>query len=143
MVISSYLAAHQSPSCSTPADGGGGDRPGLAGDGGGPEGDRRKKLVCEGSERVGRQLGQRGFELIPSFRVFVEATIKHHLLNESNQILTHPRSCLPALHVRVCRSFSDPLAFPPTRSRLPAGLVTMFWIFFFFGESCFGLLCIP
>jgi len=88
---------NQSPSCSTTA--GGGDRPGLAGDGGGPEGDRRKKLVCEGSERVGRQLGQRGFELIPSFRVFVEATIKHHLLNESNQILTHPRSCLPALHV--------------------------------------------
>ena len=87
---------NQSPSCSTTA--GGGDRPGLAGDGGGPEGDRRKKLVCEGSERVGRQLGPRGFELIPSFRAFVEATIKH-LLNESNQILTHPRSCLPALHV--------------------------------------------
>ena len=58
-----------------------------------------KRLVCKGSERVGRQLGLRGFELIPSFRAFVEATIKHHLLNESNQILTHPRSCLPALHV--------------------------------------------
>ena len=90
---------NQSPSCSTTA--GGGDRPGLAGDGGGPEGDRRKKLVCEGSERVGRQLGLRGFELIPSFRAFVEATIKHPLLNEKNQILTHPRRCLPACLARM------------------------------------------
>jgi len=48
MVISSYLAAHQSPSCSTPADGGGGDRPGLAGDGGGPEGPRPKEVGLQG-----------------------------------------------------------------------------------------------
>lgn len=32
---------------------------------------------------------------------FVEATIKHPLLDEKNQILTHPRRCLPACLARM------------------------------------------